>query len=140
MAKEHIINSAQALEAYKKHLDAQFAKHKYLRVTLKNGKQRTTTQNAAMHKFFENLANTLNDAGIDFRVFIKAGYPVPFTPDLVKDHIWRPVQKAVTGHESTTKPKTHEYSIIYDCINVKLTDHEIYEPWPCKESKEDFSK
>ena len=70
---EAIINSRESLEAYKVFLDAQFEKHKHLRLTVKTGKQRSQTQNAALHLFCSQLADALNDAGFDFRVFIK-GY------------------------------------------------------------------
>lgn len=132
---EQIINSQQSLDAYKKYLDAQFEKHKYLRVDLKNGMQRTKTQNAALHKFCEQLAVTLNDGGFEFTTFVKHGYEVPFTKELVKDHLWRPVQEAVTGKLSTTKPETHEYAIIYDALNSVLAKKGIYVPWPSVESK-----
>ena len=131
---EQIINSRQSLEAYKAYLDAQFAKHHYLRANVKSGKQRTLTQNASLHVFCKNLAEALNDGGFDFRTFVKDGYPVPFNEDLVKNHIWRPVQKAITGKESSTKPETHEYALIYDALNMKLAEHGIYVPWPSKES------
>lgn len=131
---ENIINSDSSLESYIAFLRVQYKQHGYLKVTTKNGKQRTPTQNAALHKFCELLATALNDAGFDFREFVKAGYAVPFTPELVKNHLWRPIQKAVTGKESTTKPETHEYSLIYDVLNVKLAEHGIHVPWPSKDS------
>lgn len=134
---EQVVNSRQSLEAYKAFLDAQFEKHKFLRVTVKSGKQRTLTQNASLHVFCQLLADALNDAGFDFRTFVKEGYPVPFNEALVKDFIWRPIQKAITGKESTTKPETHQYAEIYDAINLKLADHGIYVPWPCKETMND---
>lgn len=130
---EQPINSRQSLDAYKAHLDAQFEKYKYLRVTVKTGKQRTLTQNAALHLFCQQLADVLNEGGFDFRAFVEEGYPVPFNADLVKEYLWRPVQKAITGKESTTKPETHEYAIIYDALNVKLAEYGIFVAWPSKE-------
>ncbi len=133
--KEQIINSHQSLEAYKKYLDAQFEHSKYLRLTVKTGKQRTSTQNASLHLYCSQLAIALNDAGYDFRTFVKDGYPVPFSDELVKEYLWRPIQKAITGKESTTKPETHEYSLIYDSLNVKLAEKGLFVPWPSKDSK-----
>jgi len=101
---------------------------------MKTGKQRTLTQNAALHLFCTQLSEALNDAGFDFRTFIKEGYPVPFNENLVKEYLWRPIQKAITGKESTTKPERHEYGLIYDALNVKLAEHGIYIPWPCKDT------
>jgi predicted ester cyclase len=128
-----IINSRQSLEAYKAYLDAQFEKHKFLRASVKTGKQRTNTQNAALHVFCAELAKVMNDAGFDFRVFIKEGYPVPFNESLVKDHIWRPIQIAITGKESTASQDRVEYGLIYDSLSVKLAEYGIYVPWPSKD-------
>lgn len=132
---EAVINSEQSLAAYKALLDAQFKKHKYLRLNLKTGRQRTQTQNAALHVFCAQVAEELNEGGFDFRLFLRAGYPVPFNDFLVKEFLWRPVQKAITGQDSTKKPETHEYAKIYDALNMKLAEHGIYVPWPCKEQR-----
>ena len=131
---EQVINSEQSLEAHIANLRVQYDKYKYIRYSLKTGKQRTLTQNRALHKFCSMLAEQLNDAGYDFRTFVKEGYPVPFNESLVKEHLWRPIQKAVTGKESTTKPETHEYSKIYDVLNQKLAEHGVFVPWPSKEA------
>ena len=133
---ESIINSRESLEAYKVFLDAQFEKHKYLRLTVKTGKQRSATQNAALHLFCSQVADALNNAGFDFRAFIKDGYPVPFNEILVKEYLWKPIQKAITGKDSTTKPERHEYALIYDSLNLKLAEHGLFVPWPSKESKQ----
>jgi len=135
---ETIINSQQSLDAYIDHLKLQFDKHKYLRPTLKTGKQRTLTQNAALHKYCTQLADALNDAGLDFRQTIKHDVDVPWSPELVKNFMWRPIQKAVTGHDSSTKPETHQYGVIYETLNrhtsAKLG---VFVPWPCKENMND---
>ena len=133
---EAIINSRESLEAYKVFLDAQFEKHKHLRLTVKTGKQRSQTQNAALHLFCSQLADKLNEAGFDFRVFIKEGYPVPFNEMLVKEYLWRPIQKAITGKDSTTKPERNEYALIYDSLNLKLAEHGIFQAWPTQENKQ----
>jgi len=129
-SKEQVINSVYELERYKRYLDEMFNNHKYLRVSLRTGKQRSGQQNKALHVYCRLVADALNDAGYDFRLFLKEGYPVPFTPELVKDHFWRPVQKALTGKESTTKPERAEYTQIYEVLNRKLAEHGIHVPWP----------
>lgn len=133
--KETVINSKQALEDYKRFLDAQFEQHKYLRVMAKTGKQRSSSQNASLHLYCGMLAEALNDAGLDFRTFHKEGYDVPWTMDLVKDHVWRPIQKVMTGKESTTKPERSEYIQIFEVLNRKLSELGIYVPWPCKDEE-----
>jgi regulator of sigma D len=68
---EDVINSKQSLDAYVNHIKAQFEAHKYLRVDLKTGKQRTQTQNKALHKYCQMLADKLNDAGLDMKQTLK---------------------------------------------------------------------
>lgn len=132
---ESIINSQQSLDAHIEHLRIQFAKHKYLRVNTKTGKQRTLTQNASMHLYFQHTANQLNEAGHDFRVLVDDNIDVPWSPELVKNYLWIPVQKAITGHKSTTKPKTDEYSKIYEVLNRHISGKlGIFIPWPSKDS------
>lgn len=134
MAKEDIVNSEQSLNSYIEYLKIQFDKNKYLRVKLSTGKQRTMTQNRALHLFCGMLAESLNDAGLDFRLFLKDGYEVPFDEHLVKEYIWRPIQKIITGKDSTTKPETHQYAEIYDVINRKMAEHGIFTAWPSKDT------
>ena len=132
---EVVINSQQSLDAYIEHLRGQFDKHKYLRVDVKTGKQRTLTQNASMHLYFQHTADSLNDAGHDFRVLVDDKIDVPWTPELVKSYLWVPVQKAITGHESTTKPEKQQYSEIYEVLNRHISGKlGIFIPWPSKDS------
>lgn len=134
---EQIINSKQSLDAYIEHLRNQYDKHKYLRTSMKTGRQRTLTQNNAMHEYCDMVAEALNDGGHDFRKTIKEEIDVPWSGDLVKDYIWRSIQIAITGHDSTTKPETHQYGEIYEVINRHLSSKlGVFVPWPCKENME----
>jgi len=107
---------------------------KYLRIDVKTGKQRTSTQNACLHLYCQQIADELGSRGITFEKFFKAGFEVPWTMEIVKENVWRKVQIAITGEESTTKPLTTDYEKIYDAINLKLSEWDMYIPWPSKES------
>jgi len=131
-----IINSQQSLDSYINHLKNEFDKHKYLRLDMKTGKQRTNLQNASLHKYCDQVAECLNDAGITFNDFFKEGIEIPWTMEIVKDNVWRPVQKAITGEESTTKPVTTDYPKIYEIVNRKLSGYGFYVAWPSKETME----
>jgi len=132
---ESILNSQQSLEAHIEHLRIQFDKHKYLRVSVKNGKQRSLTQNRAMHLYCSQLAQALTDGGYDFRTSLKEGIEVEWDEKLVKKHIWGAVQYAMTGHKSTTKPEKEDYGKIYETVNRFVSARfGIYVPFPSKES------
>ena len=135
---EQVINSQPAFDAYLDHLRAQWEQHKYLRVDLKTGKQRSLTQNRCLHLYCTQLSDALNDSGLDFRQVIKDGVDVPWTDALAKDYLWRPIQKAVTGKESTTKPERQEYSQIYDVLNRHISGKfGIFVGWPSKDTLRD---
>ena len=136
MIVELLINSEQSLEAAIVQLRMQFNEKKYVKAKLSYGRQRTLTQNRALHKFCELLAVRLNEAGLDQKKLLKPSVDIPWTQNAVKEMLWRPVQEAVTGIKSTTKPEASQYSAIYEVLNRHLTmKHGIHEPWPNKENQ-----
>lgn len=64
---------------------------------------RTGQQNRALHKDCDLIAEKLNTAGLDMRVVLKPTYSLPWTTESVKEHLWRPIMKALFGYESTTE-------------------------------------
>lgn len=130
-----IINSEKSFFDCVEILDKAFNEHKYLRLDIKTGMQRTNLQNASLHLYCEQVAQVLNDYGLTFEQFFKRGFQVPWTMEIVKENIWRPVQIAVTNKQSTTEPLTNEYQAIYEPINLKLSEFGIHVPWPSKTSE-----
>ena len=129
-----IINSEQSLNAYMDHLRSQFNNHKYLRVKLNTGKQRTLTQNAALHKYCDLLSKALNDAGLDMQTVLAEGTSIPWSEAKVKEDIWRTVQIAATGKKSTTELLASEVSQIYEIVNRHISStFGIFVPFPSKD-------
>jgi len=91
---------------------------------------RTEAQNRSLHRYFTQLAEALNDAGFDMKKVIKID--VPWNSLMVKELLWRPVQKTYTGKESTTKlDKIKEIDMIYDIINRVVGERTgVYVPFP----------
>lgn len=83
-------------------------------------KKRTSRQNSALHLFFTQLSNILVESGLDVRTTLKSDFDIPFSPELVKELIWRPVMKAYKKKNSTTKLSTKDIDQIYDIINREL--------------------
>lgn len=94
--------------------------------------KRTDAQNRALHKYCEDVANALNEAGIDFTVFFKPGYEVPWSKYIVKDNVWRPVQEAMFGVESTKDMDKGDVDKIYEVINRKLANYGVFVPFPTR--------
>lgn len=130
------INSKPKLLEHIDYLLKEFDEHKYLRVDVKSGKQRTSTQNAALHLYCEQIAEELKSRGITFEKFFKSGFEVPWTMEIVKDNVWRKVQDAIFDEISTSKMMAKDYTTVYDSLNTKLIEWDINIPWPNKDLKD----
>lgn len=69
--------------------------------------QRTAQQNRALHKFFNLLSDKLNEMGLEMKLILKPTTEIWWTPDAVKEYLWRPVQKKMYQKESTTELEKH---------------------------------
>tara|TARA_R110002096_G_scaffold197160_1_gene380398 strand:+ start:276 stop:674 length:399 start_codon:yes stop_codon:yes gene_type:complete len=105
-----------------------------LTVTIEQTKRkRTTTQNAAIHKYFDLLATELNDAGLDMRKVLTKRPDIPWSGDTVKEHIWRPVQEAMALDASTARLNRDQVSMVYDVVARFLSaKFGVYVPFPNK--------
>lgn len=81
-------------------------------------KQRTIQQNKALHKYFEQLAEALNNEGLDMRIVLKPEIDIPWNKDTVKEFLWKPVQRLQVGKDSTTELlKDGDIDKIYETLN-----------------------
>lgn len=87
--------------------------------------QRTGQQNKALHKFFTLLAESLNLSGLEMKKVLQG--EIWWTPHSVKENLWRPVQKAMTGIESTTElEKQVDIDKIHEQLMHRLSEkHEV---------------
>ena len=83
-------------------------------------KNRTNQQNKALHLFFTQLADQLNSAGLYMKKTLKENVDIPWQPSSIKEYLWRPIQLAATGKESTTELDSKEIDDIYDILNKHL--------------------
>ena len=86
----------------------------------KEAKQRTLTQNRALHQYYTHLAAALNASGYDMRRTLKQDVEIPWTPDLVKQWLWKPIQNAMLNKESTTQLTTKEIDEVLDVLTRHL--------------------
>jgi hypothetical protein len=98
-------------------------------------KQRTLRQNAALHKFFELLADRLNAAGLDQRAVLKPSIQIPWNASAIKEQIWKPIQDLQLGKKSTTELTTSEVSAVYETLNRFLAEkHGVSQEFPSDQS------
>lgn len=133
---EWIVNSDYSKQVFLDHMSKMYDEHKYLRVSIKTGKQRSGQQNKALHVYVKQLADALNDGGFDMDYVFNEGVDIPWNEYMVKEFLWKPVMKAVTGKNSTTQPKREQYTEIYEIINRKIAEKCGFSiAWPRKKDK-----
>lgn len=81
---------------------------------------RTPQQNKALHKYFELLADELNAAGYDMKRTLRHDVDIPWTPETIKEYLWRPIQEAQLQKKSTTQLDTTEINKVYETLNRHL--------------------
>ena len=97
-------------------------------------KPRTLLQNNSLHKYLTMLAEELQEAGLDMKQILKPHIEIPPTPELLKDHLWRPIQISMFGKQSTTELTTIEVNKIYEVLNRHLGEKfGVHVPWPAKD-------
>ena len=127
----HIANSTHTREQFLVGAAQIMEEHPYVVWEWIYGKPRTGAQNAALHVWCRMLAEHLNSLGLCVQDFFKETYEVPFSPGIVKDNVWRPMQIAVAGQESSSDLTTVQMTEIYDYVNRALANKGIQAPaWP----------
>lgn len=113
--------------------------HGLVTVEYKVGRTRSKFQQAALQVWCRQTADLFNEQeiarAIKSPIFKSGEMEAPWSPEAVKYEIWRPIQKAMTGHDSTTKPTPQEYIQIFDYIvrafgtkGVRLPDWPVRKP------------
>lgn len=76
----------------------------------------TQKQMRALHLMFKQLSDSLNEAGADMKAVIRQDVDIQWTPENVKEYLWRPLMKANINKKSTTQLKTNEIDKIFDTL------------------------
>ncbi len=95
---------------------------------------RTSQQNKALHLFYTILSQQLNEIGLEHRYFGVTGkeLSLPYTKDIIKTFIWKPIQSAMFGIESTTKLKTEQINAILDVLIKHFGEQGIEVSFPSR--------
>lgn len=102
----------------------------------------TGRQRRALELYLRQVADELNDAGYTVQLALKERMDISWSHDLVKELLWRPMQKAITKKHSTKLlNKAHEIDNIYEHLNRHLGEKfGLHVPFPHFESEEDYIK
>lgn len=120
MKHDYIIDNKDALLKLVKALSS--AEIYPLKITIDDAppKTRTLTQNRALHLWLSQLAQTLNDAGLDMKRVLKTEVDIPWTQESAKEFLWRPIQQVMLSKKSTTEAETSEYNQVYETLSLHL--------------------
>lgn len=91
-------------------------------------KPRTPQQNKAMHVYFEEVADLLNESGISVQLFLK-DFEIDYSKEMIKG-IWRRIAEKKFGKESTADLTTRELQDIFEEFNRQVSKHGIHLPFP----------
>jgi len=97
---------------------------------------RTSIQNRALHLYFNFISEELNNLGLEFHYqgLNIIEITTPYTPEIVKNFFWRPIQIALFDIESTTKINTHQINQIIDVITKFFGDKGVMVEFPSIET------
>lgn len=98
--------------------------------------ERTIPQNSAMHLFHKQLADELNEAGLEMKKVLKPEYDIWWTAENVKEHLWKPIMKSLFVIDSTTELKTNQVNDVHQVLMKNLCEKFgiEYIPFPSWES------
>lgn len=102
-------------------------------------KKRSLRFNSAMHLYFTFISEELNNSGLTYNHVIlnQTEIEIPYTPALVKEVIWKPIQDIMFEKKSTTEITHKEANQIIDVITLHLSKVGLQVDFPCIE---DFIK
>ena len=83
-------------------------------------KPRTLQQSKALHLYFTQLAEILNESGLDMRKVLKPSISIPWTPQTIKENLWKPIMEFQLQKSSTTEMTTKDIDEVYDVINKHI--------------------
>ena len=127
-----VVNSDSTLEEFIRFATDQYEQHGYVTWKWSVAKQRTIRQNNSLHLWLGQVAHMLNECGLDMKKTLKEDYEIPWTMETAKEHLWRPLQKAIIGKEATSEAMSADYNKVYKVLSKHMSEkHGITLPeWP----------
>jgi len=102
---------------------------------------RSAAQNNAMHLWFTMLAEEFNKKGLDVKATLSETVEHDWSAQLVKELMWKPIQKSMFDKKSTAQLSTDEVTKVYETINRFIgVKFGIHVPFPSIEAlMEDYT-
>jgi len=130
MSHRWIVDSKEKAEFFIAFIKDQFQSGAILTYSIKQ-ENRTERQNSAMHLWFRQIAEELNDCGCWVRHPFSDTLEIPFTDVLVKEMLYKPIIKAMYDKNSTGKLTVRELSESAEVLVRWLSENkQVYVPFP----------
>jgi hypothetical protein len=93
---------------------------------------RTTKQNSALHLFFTIITNQLNEMGLEYNYIGLKGQIIGtrYNTNIVKEFLWRPIQKTLFDIHSTKEINTIQINEIIDVLSKWFGEKGVYIEFP----------
>lgn len=111
-----------------------------LRILANLPKKRSTKENSSLHKLFQHISDELNELGLTFNYNGLNGksFETTYTPHLVKEYIWRPLQNTLLDKESTTRLSNSDIKLIFQVLEKWFAEKGVQIVFP-SESEDYYS-
>ncbi len=81
---------------------------------------RTQQQNKCLHSYLSQIADQMNDAGIDFKMTVQL--PVSFTMENMKEYMFKPIMRGMYPDiDSTSELTTKQLQLVYERFNAAIS-------------------
>lgn len=128
------VNSRETLAAFIEFAERSYQDHGFVTFKWEFGDQRTRQQNKAMWVYLSRIAKEMDDRGLDMKQVLKQEVAIRPTKQLVKEYMWNPVQKLVTGETSSTRLKRQQIDEVQETLARFLSEKfDITVAFPKKE-------
>ena len=99
-------------------------------------KKRSSQANKALHVLFQNISYELNRLGLEFTFRGIKGMDIQttYSPEIVKNFLWRPLQDALLKKESTTQLTHNDISLIFEILGKWFSENGVEINFPSIES------
>jgi len=103
---------------------------------LEKKQTRSDSQNRALHLFFTIISSQLNEMGLEFKYLGLKGQILEtrYTPDLIKNYVWRPIQEIMFDIKSTRKINTKQINDIIDVLAKFFAERGVLIEFPSIET------
>ena len=100
-------------------------------------KQRTSQQNKSLHKGLQEVADRLQEQGIERKTIMEdlVGYEAPITMEFLKE-IYKTIIFTMYGHTSTAQLEKKQVTDSWDVFNKFMGEnYGVHCPWPSIEEQ-----